>query len=1085
MRKVFEFSDPRQRRVYERLLLLGGGPAAFFRDACRLMSSEDPLESTTHVVSHLLREIESALRTVLLPDFEKGGKESQKRQVNEIAKAYGLPEDDPLLAFWIILGDRSGEWALHKQAHRDALTEPRELDEGFREFWSQTVGFLDSVLDIFQRSFLNNFHRLDKLLAIENPTDDDADVVQNKVANNLVTYKYFFSKLTSPKWLSPLRLCNIFKNGMGPQYEYLARMALMEPKLVHEISRELPDLTNPWIHADIVRLARNLPADLCVDIVPKIVEWLREGQDAHIINSEEYGELIVKLLDGGRIELALEVLRTLLRILPTDNGSMIKGLLSQYDYNEIVMKYVPRAIERCGVIALAALCDLLDAATMAAMPDQALAQASTTWRSAIEEHSQNFTEDIRASLLAGVRDAAVNIAARSAVEFGNVIELLKSRKKAIYRRVVLHLYRVIPTAPVSEILALLRDEKLFDDDCWHERTLLFRDAYLRFGSDEQNEIFRRIDVGPTDVQEFESYFQRRFEKQPSPSDIELYVTQWKVDRAAPIQAHLHAEAKAKFDSWTKLVGPPKHPEFRFYHSTEWAQRHSPLKSAEIQNLADDALIEMLLKWESRPEAAEYGTEGFADELSAAVTSDPAKYSRIAMRFAPTSLTFIRHVLMGLNEALKKGIVIDWQETLKLCHRAAELSKNLVANEHPNLSHHRTWMKSIILDLVRTGIEDGAGPAEASTDHRKEIFALIEKFIDDPDPDRDRDEERTDPMQRSLNCVRGKAMHALIRYTVWVRRKTEGKDFPKIVSGFDKTPEVRSILTARLRPENESSTAIRAVYGSSLTLLTVLDESWVKANVEMLFAGAPARLRRATRNAHFAWDRLSKQCFEILRGEYQYAVSNLEVAQHKRCYNDPESALAAKIALLFWHGIIDLDDPLLTEFFAKAPVELRACALEALGQFLDEDGELSEEKLTRLKALWESRLKSAATDATGKSGAEFHGCGYWVASRKIGAEWELEQLAAIIRLQGVVKPDHVVVDYLKDQSAAAPLKTVTCLSLLVDSDRENWTVMSWIDSARSILKNALNSDDSAANQAATVLINRLASRGYLQFKDLLP
>lgn len=59
------FEDPLDARVYRRLGLLGPGPAAFYADAVRLMSEERPLFSTTHVVGHLLREIESALRAVL------------------------------------------------------------------------------------------------------------------------------------------------------------------------------------------------------------------------------------------------------------------------------------------------------------------------------------------------------------------------------------------------------------------------------------------------------------------------------------------------------------------------------------------------------------------------------------------------------------------------------------------------------------------------------------------------------------------------------------------------------------------------------------------------------------------------------------------------------------------------------------------------------------------------------------------------------------------------------------------------------------------------------------------------------------
>jgi hypothetical protein len=58
--------DSRQLRVADALnRLVGSGPAAFFRDACRLMAEPSLFEAMSHQVGHLIREIESSLRAVL------------------------------------------------------------------------------------------------------------------------------------------------------------------------------------------------------------------------------------------------------------------------------------------------------------------------------------------------------------------------------------------------------------------------------------------------------------------------------------------------------------------------------------------------------------------------------------------------------------------------------------------------------------------------------------------------------------------------------------------------------------------------------------------------------------------------------------------------------------------------------------------------------------------------------------------------------------------------------------------------------------------------------------------------------------
>ena len=64
--RAHRFEDPRQRRIYERLFrLVGAGLADFYRDACGLVEATQPVPTTSHLVGHLVREIESGLRKVL------------------------------------------------------------------------------------------------------------------------------------------------------------------------------------------------------------------------------------------------------------------------------------------------------------------------------------------------------------------------------------------------------------------------------------------------------------------------------------------------------------------------------------------------------------------------------------------------------------------------------------------------------------------------------------------------------------------------------------------------------------------------------------------------------------------------------------------------------------------------------------------------------------------------------------------------------------------------------------------------------------------------------------------------------------
>src|SRR5207249_3549236 len=130
------------------------------------------------------------------------------------------------------------EYGLHARAHRDSLAPPRPLDDDFRIFWSEMEAILDVILDKLESCYLE-FHRvLDGLLVKPSPTDADIKVLRDHVPNNLVTYHYFFQKLSSPAWLEPLAAAGFFEDppkpiqdekGVGfapwPQSQYLARMA--------------------------------------------------------------------------------------------------------------------------------------------------------------------------------------------------------------------------------------------------------------------------------------------------------------------------------------------------------------------------------------------------------------------------------------------------------------------------------------------------------------------------------------------------------------------------------------------------------------------------------------------------------------------------------------------------------------------------------------------------------------------------------------------------------------------------------------------------------------------------------------------
>ena len=156
----FRFEDERQDRIYRRLRLIGEGPAIFFHDACQIMDSPTKFRTTTHLVGHLMRDVESALRDVLEPqnsgDTAPDVGDRHKWEIQRILDALGVPDDHPVSQLWRSLPGKDG---LQSRAHRDALFTPRPVDGEFLSMWDSIQRILDFVLEKFEQTYLD-YHKV-------------------------------------------------------------------------------------------------------------------------------------------------------------------------------------------------------------------------------------------------------------------------------------------------------------------------------------------------------------------------------------------------------------------------------------------------------------------------------------------------------------------------------------------------------------------------------------------------------------------------------------------------------------------------------------------------------------------------------------------------------------------------------------------------------------------------------------------------------------------------------------------------------------------------------------------------------------
>lgn len=355
-------------------------------------------------------------------------------------------------------------------------------------------------------------------------------------------------------------------------------------------------------------------------------------------------------------------------------------------------------------------------------------------------------------------------------------------------------------------------------------------------------------------------------------------------------------------------------------------------------------------------------------------------------------------------------------------------------------------------------------------------------------------ENMDPATYSINTIRGEAMHALIRYALWVRRHLEkepnGED--RIARGFDEMPEVRSVLEKHLDPNQEPSVAIRAVYGEWLPSLFWLDRNWVRNNINTIFPREEAleNFRNVAWEAYIIFGRPYNDLFDALLAEYRRAIERIgSPSQNWQHLGDPDSRLAEHLMIEFWWGHIDWEKPegLMAAFYGKAGPKLRGWALEFVGRSLREDtGQTPPEVLHRLKGLWEKRIEflRSAGEVSADSG-ELRSFAWWFVSKRFDSMWAIDQVRHVLHVAGKIDYEFMVAERLAELSAEMPARTVECLSMIVESDKDGWDILGWREHARTILSVAIKSKDSAARKQAVELVHRLAARGHSEFSDLVP
>ncbi len=928
---------------------------------------------------------------------------------------------------------------------------------------------------------------------------------------------YFFDQLTSPDWIdslvenglltTPPKLIRVDGGVQFPPWSasrYLARIAAAHPEAVRPILLKVADSDNVRVLHDVADAVLDLPPEMAVEFVPKMIGWL--DSPYHLLLPEKLGKLACRLAGAGLVDAAVSLAQPLFHIHPlepfstsatksgVDFPTEATSSINHYEFERLIVKCAPEFVAHTGLVGLRLFSDLLATAMEIEGSEEGrrlYKDFSSIWRPSIAPHAQNQIPSVRSTIVSAVHDASIQLVKSSQVTLADMIVLLESKRWSIHRRIALEVLRVAAprrSALVSE--RLISTKWMYDVDMHHEYWTLLHERYAALTQKQQDRLLGAIARGPAIY---------RSPNNPYEGDAQLALECWQARFLAAIAEHLSGENRKWFK---RLVADKKlaeHPDFLYYTSSGFAGPVSPISDNKLSAMSEDELISYLSSWEPEPGFAKPSRESLGSTLSAVVRSAPGRFAEHAAKFQSLDPTYVNAILSAFSEVAHNNQgQFPWEPILELSHWVVQQDQEIPGRqtEYDDLDRGWIWTRSTIARLLDAGFNSGV--AEIPFKLRKLAWSVLYPLTNDPHPTVEYEEKyggsNMDPTTLAINTVRGQAIQAVIKFGLWVHRHL-GEATTEQSSG--PMPEVFQVLDYHVDLAKDPSYAVHSIYGQWIPWLALLDDEWARANLSKIFVPEDDRFLywEAAWDAYIGFSQPYNAVFELLRAEYHRAIDRLSRASSDRRHPIlSQDRLGQHLMVFYLRGCLELDDPLLDSFFALASPELRSNAIRFVGRnlYLIVDNDVRptvpappSEVIDRAKALWAWRLAVAnSLDDSSSIRPEIAEFGWWFVAPDFDDDWVLDQLIDSLRLAKNMDADHLTIKRLATLVESRPQPVLDALQLLLRSEHDGWLVLTWKDSVIELLRSALANSDSRVREHAVTLVHDLGAKGYRQFRELL-
>jgi hypothetical protein len=802
------------------------------------------------------------------------------------------------------------------------------------------------------------------------------------------------------------------------------------------------------------------------------VDWLDDAITLRHFG-ETFAHFIVHLIELGALKHASWLARRLFASGERDD-SRVRVQLDEWHYERYLKICLPAMRERAELQTLELLRDLLLDSTrepQSGQPDD----YSYIWRRDLLR--ANYTvKQIPDILIDALRDTALELSQRADVGFHAVRNTLLVRNRGVLTRIVIFVAAQVCDPNDPFVLETLLDTRLLDRlTCRAEYTLLLQTMLHRLPEAARQQVLAAMSADPLQTIPAERQQELGAEQRTHLSDVVMR------NRLSAFGDTLPPQLSVRRTQLIAELG-----EMQTSAATAvWRGPTSPISSDALGAMPIPELVGYLRTWTPTREFSAPSREGIARDLQQLAKNRAADWSEDARAFIGLNPTYVRGIVLGINDACTAKIPISWPEVLKLVQwvmdqpRAIVMDHNaLDEGEDPDWS----WTRQAIARLLTSALTTPEAGLEWSL--RESLWPILRELLQDPDPPVDADpSEDKDPLTTSINSVRGVAAHALFRFAWWIHSHLTPPQ-PEATLSFEPMPEVKIGVERVLA---DPSPALHSVLGDWLRTLFYFDPTWTVANIDAIFPETPELKPYwlATWRAFADYDHPYDPAFPVLQRKYAFAVGRLQDATEEERKKMGETGLGQHLVSYYWRGIGgEGTRDLLLSYFDLCTPTAAAHALWSLGGGLDGSEPISPQTLAALTRLWADLHAHSSRWPELKRREVYRQFGRWFMSGRFDEQWALHELKCAIEIGAGILDVEGVLGRLATVCADHPREVADILEPLLKDDRQLWQPLLWQAQVETVLRALLNSADASARVHAEKIVDLLVQNGALFARGLL-